>query len=177
MSAFLLLIPFFLIRFGLLAFLNKDSVTRAAMFAPVKGGEIPAYWVYQVSNGFILVSLCFQKIVIDFSWFFYAGIISYAVGLALCTGAVINFAVPRSKKFHDNGLYRYSRNPMYLAYFIFFAGCALLVRSAVLGVFVLLFIVSSHWIILSEERWCIMEFGDEYREYMKKVRRYIGMVP
>lgn len=36
-----------------------------------------------------------------------------------------------------------------------------------------LFQVSSHWIILSEERWCVREFGDEYTAYMGRVRRYL----
>lgn len=39
------------------------------------------------------------------------------------------FAPPCKNGFHDNGLYRYSRNTMYLAYFIFFIGCAMLVQS------------------------------------------------
>jgi protein-S-isoprenylcysteine O-methyltransferase Ste14 len=37
----------------------------------------------------------------------------------------------------------------------------------------LVFQISSHWIILSEERWCVKQFGDEYIDYMKRVRRYI----
>lgn len=34
---FLLLLPFFLIRFGLLALLNQEAVRRAAYFAPIIG--------------------------------------------------------------------------------------------------------------------------------------------
>jgi len=37
MNGFLLLIPFFLIRFGLLSFLNKQALPRAAHFAPMRG--------------------------------------------------------------------------------------------------------------------------------------------
>lgn len=33
--------------------------------------------------------------------------------------------------------------------------------------------ISAHWIILAEERWCIKKFGEEYKNYMNKVRRYI----
>ena len=39
MNGFLLLIPFFLIRFGLLSFLNKQALPRAAHFAPMRGRE------------------------------------------------------------------------------------------------------------------------------------------
>lgn len=38
-----LLVPFFLIRFGLLSILNKEAVRRAAFFAPLSAGEKGAY--------------------------------------------------------------------------------------------------------------------------------------
>lgn len=56
---------------------------------------------------------------------------------------------------------------------IYFIGCALLTQSLALYGVVLIFQISSHWIIISEERWCIEKFGKEYKQYMKEVRRYI----
>ncbi|MBH1942571.1 isoprenylcysteine carboxylmethyltransferase family protein [Mobilitalea sibirica] len=82
-------------------------------------------------------------------------------------------AKPNSNRININGLYRISRNPMYLAYFIYLLGCVILSNSLVLLILLIAFQVSTHWIILSEERWCILEFGDEYKDYMKRVRRYI----
>ena len=104
---------------------------------------------------------------------FAAGLAVYAVGLVLLTISMVNFAVPSENGFNQNGLYRFSRNPMYVAYFIFFLGCVLLTQSPVLAVFVLIFQIAAHWIILSEERWCTEKFGEEYRKYMETVRRYI----
>mgnify|MGYP000878510572 CR=1 FL=1 len=173
MNGFLLLIPFLLIRFGLLSVLNKGAVKRAAYFAPVVGNEILAYWIYQASNAAIFVCLCFLRVIIDFSWMCYMGIIAYILGLILCSISITNFANPSNEGFNSNGLYRFSRNPMYLAYFIFFSGCALLTQSMILGGIVLIFIICSYWIILSEERWCIEKFGESYRQYMKRVRRFI----
>ena len=40
MYGFVLLLPFLLIRFGLLVRLNREAVSRAAYFAPVRGGEM-----------------------------------------------------------------------------------------------------------------------------------------
>jgi len=72
------------------------------------------------------------------------------------------------------GLYRVSRHPTYVAYFIYFSGCVLLTNSLVLFILLIVFQVSAHWIILSEERWCVKEFGQEYIEHMKKARRYFS---
>lgn len=87
--------------------------------------------------------------------------------------AVLYFSSPSAGGILQKGIYRFSRNPMYLAYFLYFIGCALLTQSLLLLGFILVFQVTSHWIIRAEERWCIETFGDEYRQYMQKVRRYI----
>ena len=97
----------------------------------------------------------------------------YLAGLGLLAAAVASFAAPAENGINKNGLYRVSRNPMYVAYFIFFLGCALLLQSPVLLGVVLLFQVSAHWIIRSEERWCLQTFSGEYQAYMKQVRRYL----
>jgi protein-S-isoprenylcysteine O-methyltransferase Ste14 len=173
MNGFLLLLPFLLIRFGVLSALNKDGIKRAAHFAPMAGNEIAAYWIYQLSNIALFGGLCFLTVIIEFSWQFYAGLILYLSGLLLCAISVINFAYPSKDGLNYNGIYGLSRNPMYLSYFICFIGCALLTQSWILFGIVLVFQISSHWIILSEERWCVEKFGDEYKQYMRKVRRYI----
>ena len=172
MNGFLLLIPFILIRFGLLNILNKEGLKRAAFFAPLIGREKAAYWFYQISNILIFVYLCFLKITTDPNWF-YTGLVIYGLGVLLCLGSVLNFARPAGNGINVKGLYRVSRNPMYVAYFIYFLGCVLLTQSLLLLALLIVFQISAHWIILSEERWCVKKFGEEYINYMNKVRRYI----
>lgn len=173
MNGFLLLIPFLFIRFGLLSILNKKALKRAAYFAPMTENERGVYWGYQLSNVAIFVYLCFLKIIVDLSWIFYIGMACYLLGLLLCAVSIMNFAFPSSNGSNFNGLYRFSRNPMYVSYFLIFVGCAILTQSLLLFGIVLVFQICAHWIILAEERWCIEKFGETYRVYMKKVRRYI----
>ncbi len=173
MNGFLLLIPFLLIRFGIPSILNKSSIQRAAHFPPMVRYEKLAYLVYQISNVVIVVYLCFLIVKIDFSWQFYLGLISYLLGLILCIISITNFAMPSNIGLNTDGVYKFSRNPMYLSYFVCFIGCAMLTQSPKFGAIVLIFQFSSHWIILSEERWCIERFGETYKKYMEKVRRYI----
>lgn len=173
MPGLLLLLPFFLIRFGLLSLLNKSAVQRAAYFAPLAAQEKPVYWLYQLSNAAIVLYLIFLTVRRSPVWVFYAGLAVYAAGLTLLAVSVVNFAVPAANGFNKNGLYRFSRNPMYLAYFLYFVGCVLLTGSVLLLVFVLLFQITAHWIIRAEERWCLEKFGEEYRQYMRAVRRYL----
>jgi protein-S-isoprenylcysteine O-methyltransferase Ste14 len=172
MNGFLLIIPFILIRFGFLSKLSKEGLKRAAFFAPLIGREKAAYWFYQISNILIFVYLFFLKITTDTYWF-YIGLVIYGLGVSLCLASVSNFAKPSENGINLRGLYRISRNPMYVSYFIYFLGCVLLTQSLLLLVILMVFQISAHWIILSEERWCIKKFGEEYENYMNKVRRYI----
>ncbi len=172
MNAFITLLPILAIRYALLVFLNKEAFVRAAHFAPLQGKERIAFWVYQVTLILFAVALMFHKIKTSSVWF-YAGAAVYGLGLALYARSMVDYARPKTIGLNTGGLYRLSRNPMYVAFFLCLLGCALMPASWILLVLLGLFQVSSHWIILSEERWCIREFGEEYTAYMGRVRRYL----
>ncbi|MCH1486769.1 MAG: isoprenylcysteine carboxylmethyltransferase family protein [Alphaproteobacteria bacterium] len=74
----------------------------------------------------------------------------------------------------ENGLFAYSRNPIYLSMAIFLLGSALAVGQiwalAIVPVFVLL--VRQIWIVKEEES-LEAEFGQIYRNYKMRVRRWL----
>lgn len=172
MNAFLLLIPLILTRYFLLGLLNKDSLKRAAHYPPMVGMEKTAFWFYQWSNIFLFLYLFFLKIRMESKWFF-VGAVIYGIGVLLCMVSTFHFAMPTKDGFNEKGLYRISRNPMYVSYFIYFIGCFFLTKSYLLLALILIFQISSHWIVLSEERWCMKEYGAKYISYKENVRRYI----
>ena len=100
MNGFILLLPFFFIRFVVLAVLDRTFLQRAAMFAPLKRNEKAAYYIYQLTN---------------------PGIILYPFFLT-----VKAFSSPDKSGLNTDGIYRFSRNPMYVSYFVCFLGIALL---------------------------------------------------
>ena len=76
-------------------------------------------------------------------------------------------------RFHRNGAYRFTRNPMYtgidatmIAAILYTGNPAILAG----GAFV---IAVHHWIILVEERWLLATFGEEYERYRERVGRYM----
>lgn len=170
-NAFLLMIPLFLIRFGLLGIINKAALSRAAFFAPVEGGEKGAYLFYQISNAFITLYPLFLKIQMKQPTFF-IGLCAYVLGIAILIISTVAFAKPNQSGLNTKGIYGVSRNPMYIGYFMYYLGCAILIRSVLQFIALLIFQIAAHWIILSEERWCIHKFGSEYINYMNRVKRY-----
>lgn len=173
MNGFLLMVPFFGVRFGLLGVLGKEAVHRAAHFAPMYGRERAAYFVYQLATAAVVVYPAFLTVKPGLTWTFLLGLLCGGLGLILCIVSMGAFARPDDRGMCAGGIYRLSRNPMYLGYFLYFAGCALMTASPVLMGVVLIFQISAHWIVLAEERWCLEHFGESYRRYMKQVRRYL----
>ena len=72
------------------------------------------------------------------------------------------------------GPYRYSRNPLYIALTLAYLGAAVVVNT-VWPVILLpgLLLVMQWGVISREERYLERRFGDEYRRYRTRVRRWL----
>ncbi len=73
-----------------------------------------------------------------------------------------------------NGIFRFSRNPSYLAFALTYLGVAVLVNSLwpLLGLLIALAAIQ-FGVIAREERYLIRTFGAEYQEYRSRVRRWL----
>jgi protein-S-isoprenylcysteine O-methyltransferase Ste14 len=72
------------------------------------------------------------------------------------------------------GPYRFTRNPIYLGMAVVLTGLALLLGSALPLVVVPVFVlVLDALVIRLEEAMLISEFGDTYRSYIQRVRRWL----
>jgi protein-S-isoprenylcysteine O-methyltransferase Ste14 len=77
------------------------------------------------------------------------------------------------KKLVASGIYKFSRNPMYIGVLATVAGQALFFQRMILvHYFIFLFILFHLVIIMIEEPHLKKKFGKEYEEYRKKVRRW-----
>jgi len=73
-----------------------------------------------------------------------------------------------------SGIYRYTRNPMYLGLSVFYAGLALLINGVVtLLLLPALLLVMHYGVVLREERYLEAKFGENYRRYKQAVRRWV----
>ena len=71
------------------------------------------------------------------------------------------------------GPYRFSRNPIYLAFSVFQLGVAIWVNSLWLLATLAGAVVLVSVVIRREERYLEQEFGAEYLEYKRSVRRWL----
>ena len=72
------------------------------------------------------------------------------------------------------GIYRFSRNPAFLGFDFMYAGVLLLYGNPLTLFFSLFAMITLHLQILQEERYLVQTFGEPYREYCRRVCRYLG---
>ncbi len=73
----------------------------------------------------------------------------------------------------DNGIFRFSRNPMYLGMVLILAAWALWLAAPFAWLGVPLFVlVITRWQIMPKEEILLNKFGEPYRLYCQKVRRW-----
>jgi protein-S-isoprenylcysteine O-methyltransferase Ste14 len=72
------------------------------------------------------------------------------------------------------GPYKFSRNPIYLSEIMFFFGAGIYLGSLTFLILsITLFFIFQKWVISWEEKKLEGAFGEEYREYKKRVRRWL----
>jgi protein-S-isoprenylcysteine O-methyltransferase Ste14 len=88
-------------------------------------------------------------------------------------GTNVNPMLP-AKLVVANGIYRRTRNPMYVGMAIACVALALATRNGWLLIALVPVQVLMHWgVILREERYLSRKFGAEYEAYRRSVRRYL----
>jgi protein-S-isoprenylcysteine O-methyltransferase Ste14 len=106
------------------------------------------------------------------------------VGLAIALSGVAAFRAHRttvnpltpsaSSVVVSSGVYRFSRNPMYLGLLLALAGWAVYLSNAVAALLVPAFVVyMNRFQIEPEERALLAKFGPPFAQYMAAVRRWV----
>ena len=74
----------------------------------------------------------------------------------------------------NRGVYKLSRNPMYLGFFLILAGWGMFLANILSALLLPLFILCmNRFQIIPEENALLTKFGDEYARYLESVRRWI----
>jgi protein-S-isoprenylcysteine O-methyltransferase Ste14 len=112
-----------------------------------------------------------------------AALVVLALGAAVYFWCLWDFAVTglgtpapidAPKKLVVRGLYRFTRNPMYVGVLTVIAGWALFFQAASLAIYALAVGICFHtFIVIYEEPHLAREFGAQYDEYRSRVARWL----
>jgi protein-S-isoprenylcysteine O-methyltransferase Ste14 len=104
------------------------------------------------------------------------------IGLALAAAGIRNFSraatpVPTNeppRALVATGIHGWSRNPIYLGLFLIYGGIGIAARSPCALILTLpLAITIRYGVVAREEAYLERRFGDAYREYKARVRRWL----
>ncbi len=133
-----------------------------------------------------LASRFAPSIGLPLAWGIRAGIaaVLVAAGLGISTAGVVSFRRAKTtinptkpattSSLVSGGVYRYTRNPMYLALALYLLAWTVFLSNVLALLFVPLFVVYiNRFQIDPEERALLALFGSEYSTYREKVRRWL----
>ncbi len=113
----------------------------------------------------------------------YSGLIIFLTGLVIMLLCIARFAfegrgtlspLDPTQKLVIAGLYKYSRNPMYVGVMLVLIGEILFFQSFPLLLYSVIIFCSFHvFIVFREEPRLLRDFGEEYKLYTKSVRRWM----
>jgi len=158
----------------LLTLIYKGTFKRTSSAVPLNKTERKIHILMETISALALIYSIFIPLRLGTTWF-YIGLPICSLGLIMHTIASVNFATTPLRQPITKGLYRYSRHPMYLIFFLTFIGVSIASASWLFLLFSILVIVLMPPLVIPEEQDCIKKYGDAYREYMNKTPRWIGI--
>ncbi|MEM4260155.1 MAG: isoprenylcysteine carboxylmethyltransferase family protein [Candidatus Woesearchaeota archaeon] len=109
----------------------------------------------------------------------YIAFILFIVGIIIVMvasfdlGNSLRLGIPKEKtRLITNGLYAYSRNPIYFGLFILTLSSIMFTVNPIILVLGIYGLFVHHKIILAEEKFLFQRFAGEYVRYRRKVKRY-----
>ena len=157
------------------------------IFKKSKAAQVWFFPPYLVFLGLIISFLL--EFLVDRNQIFENSMISRFLGIILTIGAILLFLKSvrifnlRKEKIHPrsistqifkDGPFRFSRNPIYLAMLILLIGVGLTLNSFWFLYSGLVVAIMLHYgVIIPEENYLEKEFGKDYLEYKKTVRRWL----
>jgi protein-S-isoprenylcysteine O-methyltransferase Ste14 len=173
-NAWIFILPFLLITYGIsFAFVSKKSALWSwPKYSPQQRLLLVFFMVVSLASWIYSI---FLPLELGTVWF-YAGLPVFLIGMLFATLATLTFARTSADRPNTTGVYRISRNPMYLGILLAYIGIGLVAASWLYLLLAVLYMISQIILLVPpEESFCLDKFGDEYREYMRRTPRLIGI--
>jgi len=141
---------------------------------PFSEKEEKLYGISQLAIWASNIYSIFLPLKLNTAWF-YIGLFIFLFGMVFTFLAGTSLDATPTDRPATKGVYRISRNPIYLGCFSIYLGTGIACASWLFLLLTAIRIVLYDILIAPEERWCLEKYGDTYRKYMNKTPRWIGI--
>lgn len=105
--------------------------------------------------------------------YLYIGLILFSIGIFFYTISLLYFAISEYHLPVTGGIYKFSRHPVYVSFFIINLGMITASTSIIVFIIAFLHFYSLIFIIKEEEKICEKQYGNLYSEYKQKTRKFL----
>jgi protein-S-isoprenylcysteine O-methyltransferase Ste14 len=173
-NAWIFMICFFFAPIiSILSSKGKASSQRLMVSVPIKHEKLlNIISTIVMAAGFIYS--VFLPLQLGKVWFF-IGLVIFLIAFVISLSATfIVWTTPIDKPF-TKGIYRYSRHPYYVAQTLTILSIAVASVSWVFLTLTIIMEILNLIFIPAEEQYCLKRYGNDYKEYMKRTPRWIGL--
>ena len=142
--------------------------------APYTTTEKRLSYAYISVNFLLLIYSVFLPLKTGTPWF-YIGLPIYLLGFLMFLMAIFNIATTPHGEPFAKGLYRYSRHPMFVSGFLTYIGVSIASASWLFLLVTLVTMILLPFIAIPEERGCLEQYGNAYRDYLDRTPRWLGI--
>lgn len=170
-------------------FVIKNILLRVKTGKPVRGNNIEATISICYFACFIIISLIISFLkepfgtvqLLERSQVIYPAAVLMGLNLVVSVASLsglkdswrVGITEDQKTELITGGIYRFTRNPYFVSYFLMFAAYTVLLQNLLLlGLSGVGFLVV-HKMVLKEEGYLLSVHGDKYRQYRQRVPRYL----
>ena len=153
---------------------GAGNITKKMGEAPYSKTEKRLFYFAMILILFALIYSIFLPLKLGTIWL-YVGLPIYLLGFIMVIVAIINIATTPHGEPFIKGLYRYSRHPMTFWANLMHLGVSIASASWIFLLFSIAYAILWLVLVIPEERGCLEQYGDSYREYMNRTPRWIGI--
>jgi hypothetical protein len=175
-NAWIFVILSLLIGFVSWFFIGKKAMKKFRIVpdVPKTSAEKVSDKIYLPLSLASMIYSVFLPIKLGTLWF-YVGLAIWTLSLVIGLASFVSFGTTPLDKLVTKGTYRISRNPICLSGFLSNLGIGIACASWVFLLYAVVDITLMSISIGAEERFLLEKFGDNYRKYMNRIPRWIGL--
>jgi protein-S-isoprenylcysteine O-methyltransferase Ste14 len=144
----------------------------------------PLLLVVIVGSAMWLAARVFPHLSFEFPLRLFSAALTLVSGLLIALAGVFEFRAAKttvdptkpeaSSTVVQRGVYRHSRNPMYLGFLLVLVAWSIYLANIAAPFFIVAFVLyMNKYQIAPEERWLREKFGADYSSYTRRVRRWL----
>ena len=154
--------------------INKEGMEKVNVSPPYSSTEKIVERVLDLVYLVSLVYSVFLPLKLGTVWF-YVGLLICVLSMIIGYLGIVSFVTTPIDELTTKGVYRISRNPMVFSIFLVTIGLGIACVSWLFLLLSMVFVILWNILVSAEERFCLEKYGDDYREYMNRTPRWLGI--